>query len=359
MPSSTTTAQTGGGGGGGAKKRRASPASAVVRIADLPSTSIPQHLDMAKVETGHRFDLVETGVVNKVGPKFVCCTTDGGEVMIARHVFSFCTYSSPDQSTYTLCTSTTGLVTVLHGVGGRLFRAQFVKADGTERTMYGTMKAKVDTVFGRSTVSEQIVVDGAIKYQDRQIDHRTLTEVVFNGVRYVTGTAFMLDKSAGPRPDHVPVALLPDQTVTQPIDVAKVMVGHRFGNVEHGVVTKIDADHVYGKSEGGRYQVARDVFCYDTVSSPDQFTRTVRTSKTALVHVLHSVRDHLFCAVFKKADGTDRTMYAVMKGKVDTIFGRSTVSEQVVDGPKVVYQERQIDHRTLKQVTFRGVRYTA
>jgi hypothetical protein len=159
---------------------------------------------------------------------------------------------------------------------------------------------------------------------------------------------------------RVTLANMPDTDGPQKIDVSTVTVGMRGCTVESWVVTKTDAGYIHVKTDGGTIMVARDVFGYDTYASPDQFTQTVRCSKTALVQVLHKVGDRLFFVRFVKADGkTERSMYAKMKGKVDTIFGRSTVCEQLVEGPKVTYQERQVDHRTLLEVRFKGIRYMA
>lgn len=156
---------------------------------------------------------------------------------------------------------------------------------------------------------------------------------------------------------YTPVAQLPDVSGPQALDISKVEVGHKFCNIETGTVLNIDAGYIHVKTEGGPVMIAKDVFSYDTYSSPDQYTRTIRTCKTGLVHILRQVGDHMFYVVFDKRDGTERSMYATMKGSADTDFGDSKVHWLTFQGPKVEKAERRVDHRTLKEVRFKGFRF--
>jgi len=156
---------------------------------------------------------------------------------------------------------------------------------------------------------------------------------------------------------YTPVKDLPDAHAPQASDVAKVQVGHKFCNIETGVVLKIDVGYIHVKTEGGPVMIAKDVFGYKTYSSPDQHERTITTCQSGLIKILRQVGDHMFFVIFDKKDGTERHMYATMKGHCDTDFGRSKVNCLNFDGPTVVSEERQVDHRTLKELRFKGVRY--
>ena len=83
-----------------------------------------------------------------------------------------------------------------------------------------------------------------------------------------------------------------------------------------------------------------------------QFNEEVKASRTELVQALQTAGDEIFKAVFKKKDGTLREMIARrVPGSSDTLFGRTQCLECVAGGaPK----KRQIDHRSVEEVTIRN-----
>lgn len=77
--------------------------------------------------------------------------------------------------------SRTKLVQVLTEAGDKPFTVTFVKSDGSERTLVGRY-AGTETIFGRSNVIDlEIPAD---QHRLRQVDHRTITSIIFDGVRY-------------------------------------------------------------------------------------------------------------------------------------------------------------------------------
>lgn len=71
--------------------------------------------------------------------------------------------------------------------GDNVFTVVFEKANGTERKLRGYMISK-ETGLGRSQVIDlDIERDHSKDYDNRirQVDHRTLKSLIFNGVKYV------------------------------------------------------------------------------------------------------------------------------------------------------------------------------
>ena len=66
---------------------------------------------------------------------------------------------------------------------GKVFSVVFEKADGTKRTLRGRLIAP-DNLRGRSKVEDLDVVGGPEK-RVRQVDHRTLSGLIVDGVCYV------------------------------------------------------------------------------------------------------------------------------------------------------------------------------
>lgn len=87
-------------------------------------------------------------------------------------------------------------------------------------------------------------------------------------------------------------------------------------------------------------------------------TKTVLASRTAIVDWFHRAGDAVFEVSFTKADGSARTLvgHHVGAGGKDTVMGRTIVRELVPDGDGVREQQRQVDSRTISQVTYGGVR---
>lgn len=86
-----------------------------------------------------------------------------------------------------------------------------------------------------------------------------------------------------------------------------------------------------------------------------QFGEEEKVSRTKLVQTLQHAGDTLFQAKFKKKNGEERILIGRrVPGSDDTCFGRTEALESL-DGRNP--QKRQIDHRTLEEVTIRNKRY--
>lgn len=179
---------------GGGRKRKGGPGSgcSATQAGRLVAAFSPQTIDVAAAQPGHRGCNLETFVVLSKTSTHVSLATEGGEMHVANSIFEYNTYRSPDQISTTVQCSKTKVVEVMHGVGGRLFWVAFVADnDGhpARREMYCRMRGKCDTIFGMSQVHEQQVSTNEagkrhITYRVRQVDHRELLELRFNGVHY-------------------------------------------------------------------------------------------------------------------------------------------------------------------------------
>ena len=123
---------------------------------------------------------------------------------------------------------------------------------------------------------------------------------------------------------------------------------------------------VVGKN-AGKVQV-RDSATGDTLTISDsiieresysasQFAKTLRVSRTDAVKVLQNAGDTIFTVVFTKKDGSERQLTGIRIPGVpgDTVFGRTECWEVVEGGG---YQRRQVDHRTIKSIIWKGTLYS-
>lgn len=86
-----------------------------------------------------------------------------------------------------------------------------------------------------------------------------------------------------------------------------------------------------------------------------QFGEEEKVSRTKLVQTLQHAGDTLFQAKFKKKNGEERVLIGRrVPGSSDTEFGRTEALESL-DGRNP--QKRQIDHRTLEEVTIRNKKF--
>jgi len=80
-----------------------------------------------------------------------------------------------------------------------------------------------------------------------------------------------------------------------------------------------------------------------------------KVSRTKLVQTLQHAGDTLFRVKFKKKNGEERVLIGRrVPGSDDTCFGRTEALESL-DGIRP--QKRQIDHRTLEEVTIRNKKF--
>ena len=81
----------------------------------------------------------------------------------------------------------TRLAQVLCDSGDTITETTFLKKDGTERVMV-SHHTFVETCMGRSKVKELVVKNDRLLEQERQIDHQTITKIIYKGKPFVLGT---------------------------------------------------------------------------------------------------------------------------------------------------------------------------
>ena len=77
--------------------------------------------------------------------------------------------------------SRTDLALKLQSTGDKPFTVNFDKKDGSNRTLVGRL-AGTENIFGRSDVVD--LTKPADSHRIRQVDHRTLQWLIFDGVKY-------------------------------------------------------------------------------------------------------------------------------------------------------------------------------
>lgn len=115
------------------------------------------------------------------------------------------------------------------------------------------------------------------------------------------------------------------------------------------------ADAIQVKDNFGReFTVKGPKLIEEAMNSANQYSKEEKVTRTEAAAILTSAGDAAFTVTFDKADGTERTLVGKL---VDTEnhMGRSNVDDlQVTSGSP----RRQVDHRTIKQITLKGVKYT-
>jgi len=99
--------------------------------------------------------------------------------------------------------------------------------------------------------------------------------------------------------------------------------------------------------------------CYST-----QFSDTVKTPKTGIAEILINANDAIIQVCFDKADGSERVLTGYVIG-AEVVLGRTIAID--IEKPKKIrkgkdgkeFDERQrlVDHRTLKWLIYKNVKY--
>lgn len=135
------------------------------------------------MKTGDIVAVLTYARVNKVrsdGSVSVQDLDRGIELNFAGKEFLDTVVSANDYSTEEEV-SRTKLVEILQSVGDKPFTVTFEKVDGTSRTLVGRYTGS-ETVFGRSNVVD-LELDPRV-HRLRQVDHRSITSLIFDGVKY-------------------------------------------------------------------------------------------------------------------------------------------------------------------------------
>ena len=151
-----------------------------------------QTVDVKDLKPGDIISNTEFMVVKRVSkkdePNYVHVRTLDGDQSVSFNLFEYKSYKTPTQFQSTQKVSRTTIVGILqHQVKSHAFLVEFKKKDGTDRVMTARM-LKFCGVFGRSDVMELKASEDNTHLieQKRQIDHRTIRRLVFDGVEYLS-----------------------------------------------------------------------------------------------------------------------------------------------------------------------------
>ena len=156
------------------------------KVVDLTSPKDPtvQVINVSKLKKGDIVSTVEYFLVEKVDSEYVWVQTLNGRKRIARSLLEYASYKTSDQNTTTQKLCKTALVLKLRdAVKSHSVKVDFIKKNGETRTMMCRI-TNFCGVLGYSTVMELLEKDGNFVEQQRQINHQTLTRVVFDGIEY-------------------------------------------------------------------------------------------------------------------------------------------------------------------------------
>ena len=91
--------------------------------------------------------------------------------------------------------------------------------------------------------------------------------------------------------------------------------------------------------------------------SADRYTRLEKVTKTGIVDILSNAHNVPFTVEFVKANGQSRTLRGKLLGVDDKNLGYIDVIDLDFPDGKSKFNMRQVDCRTIKSVTLRGIRY--
>ena len=133
---------------------------------------------------------------------------------------------------------------------------------------------------------------------------------------------------------------------------SELRVGDKLSTTVYYTVTEVQSGRVKVVDETGSTLTISNPIIERESFTAVQFDEEVKVSRTELVKALQNAGDTIFKAVFKKKNGERRELVGRrVPGSDDTCFGRTEALE-CLQGTRP--QKRQIDHRTLEEVTIRN-----
>lgn len=107
-------------------------------------------------------------------------------------------------------------------------------------------------------------------------------------------------------------------------------------------------------SVGQEFEVRGPKLIESTMNSGTQYATEKKVTRTELATALTNAGDSVFTVVFYKQDGTERTLVGKLLD-TENHMGRSNALDlQITSGNAM----RQVDHRTLKSLILRDIKYT-
>lgn len=145
----------------------------------------------------------------------------------------------------------------------------------------------------------------------------------------------------------------------QIVNVDELKPGDIISNTEYMAVQKVEGNEVYVETLDGTKRISKNLFPYKSYKSPVQFTKTEKVSKSRMIEIIQNeVKSHAFQVEYKKKDGSRRIMICRLL-YFNNFFGRSDVMELCEKKGTFIEQQRQVDHRTIEELIFNGVKYTS
>lgn len=228
---------------------------------------------------------------------------------------------------------------------------------------------KAESCLGRSTVID-LTTSSPNKF--RQVDHRSINFIILNNCKYV------LKKGAKKIADDESEA---DKDAPK-WDVTKLAVGDTFSGTSYFRTTQDDGSTVQTKSSGQAITVSKDIL-QTQMYNASAFGSEEKISLTKVAELLENANTACFTVCFrtkvdeslvkdklksvKAADFKDKAKLKqiskeLIEGKEATLVGRLSKAagklgrSLVIDLPTQGY--RQVDHRTLKWLIIKNVKYT-
>ena len=299
---------------------------------------------------------IEEEYFSRISPYYVIGVSDRVEVknlkgnswLVPKDVFLNECYGTKTSNTITL--SRTQLVeNVFLRTKDKIFEVTFLKKPkagetvGEERVLVGYRKPGSfnGNILGRSDVYELVHKDGVFKRQVRQVDHRTIKSLKFAGTEYIVGRG---SNDALPKPTKVKENELTAQTFV-------VRISYMRKISSSGDSTTVE------NLSGKRWPISNAIL-EDDCDSVKETGDPEKSGITKMAEVLVNSGDTITKTVFKKSDGSLRTMVS-HHTHTETCFGRSKVMELTVKDDKLIEQQREINHREIEKIVFKGNIYVS
>lgn len=136
------------------------------------------NINYSDLEVGQRLSLTSYFKITDILPNTITVKTDQGEVWtVGRKVVENGCYSA-NQFTEERTVTKTELAERFSKVGDAVFTVEYVKQDGSDRTMIGYM-LKRENIYARALVHD------LEKKEPRLVDYRTLKSLIYKNVKYV------------------------------------------------------------------------------------------------------------------------------------------------------------------------------
>ena len=239
-----------------------------------------------------------------------------------------------------------------------------VEGKTVEMTCY---LVKVENNLGRSTV---IDLTAKTESKFRQVDHRTIEHIIYNNTKY------LLKKGAKKVADA-------DEEEKKggdaKWDTTKLAVGNWFSTTAFFKTYEQDGDQVMTKSEGKEIAVSMDILTHE-MDSAEVYAKEEKLALTKVVKLLKEAHSTVFtvcftCKVDEKAvqdklKGLTAAQFKdaktvakeILTGRESTVVGRLSKTEGNLGRSLVVGLEgfrnyAQVDHRTIKWIIIKNVKY--